>query len=97
MPVPRTTPLVILGEEIVDHTIYIEKVLSIALKYKNQVFGGDWIFQQDGARPHSHHLTQQWCPDNFPSFIDKNRWPPNSSDLNPLTYSIRDKLVKTIN
>ena len=48
-------PLVILDEETVDHAIYIEKVLSIALKYKNKVFGSDQVFQQDGAR---RHLTQ---------------------------------------
>jgi hypothetical protein len=55
------TPLVILDEGTVDHAIYIEKVLSVALKYGNQVFGNDWTFQQDGATSHSHHLTQQWC------------------------------------
>ncbi|CAF3241398.1 unnamed protein product [Rotaria socialis] len=91
------TPLVILGEGTVDHAVYIEKVLPVALKYGNQVFGSDWVFQQDGAKPHSHHLTQQWCRDNFPSFIGKDRWPPNSPDLNPLYYSIWDELVNTIN
>ena len=49
------TPLVILDEGTVDHTVHIEKVLPITLKYGNQVFGSDWTFQQDGARPHSHH------------------------------------------
>ena len=90
------TPLVILDEGTVDHSCYIEKVLPVALKYGNEVFGNDWIFQQDGAKPHQHHLTQQWCRDNFPSFIDKNRWPPNSPDLSPLDYSIWDELVNTI-
>ncbi|CAM4983329.1 unnamed protein product [Rotaria socialis] len=52
---------------------------------------------QDGAKPHSHYLTQQWCRDNFPSFIGKDRWPPNSPDLSPLDYSIWDELVNTIN
>ncbi|CAM4951986.1 unnamed protein product [Rotaria socialis] len=91
------TPLVILDEGTVDHAVYIEKVLPVALKYGNQVFGSDWVFQQDGAKPHSHHLTQQWCRDNFPSFIIKDRWPPNSPDLSPLDYSIWDELVNTIN
>ncbi len=91
------SPLVILDEGTIDHTVCIKKVLPVALKYGNQVFGSDWIFQQDGAKPHSHHLTQQWCRDNFPSFIDKDHWPPNSSDLNPLDYSIWDELVNAIN
>ena len=72
-------------------------MLSVALKYRIETFGRDWVFQQDGARPHSHHLTQQWCRDNFPWFIDNDCWPPNSSDLNPLDYSIWDELVNRIN
>ncbi|CAF3919686.1 unnamed protein product [Rotaria magnacalcarata] len=91
------TPLVILDEGTIDHAVYIEKVLPVALKYGNQVFGSDWVFQQDGAKPHSHHLTQQWCRDNFPSFIGKDCWPPNSPDLNPLDYSICDEFVNIIN
>ncbi|CAF5049630.1 unnamed protein product [Rotaria magnacalcarata] len=74
-----------------------ERVFPVALKYGNQVFGSDWVFQQDGAKPHSHHLTQQRCRGNFPSFIGKDRWPPNSPDLNPLDYSIWDKLANSIN
>ena len=58
-------PLIILDEGTADHTVYIEKVLSVALKYENQAFGSDWVFQQDGGRSHSHHLTQQWYRDNF--------------------------------
>jgi inhibitor of nuclear factor kappa-B kinase subunit alpha len=90
------TTLVILDEETVDHSVCIEKVLPVALKYVNQVFGSDWVFQQDGTKPHSHHLTQQWCQDSFPSFIDKDQWPANSPDLNPLDYSIWDEFVNNI-
>ena len=91
------TPLVILDEGTVDHTIYIEKVLPVALKYGNQIFVNEWIFQQDSVRPYSHHLTQKWCRDNFPSFIDKDPWPSNSHNSNPLDYFIWDKLVNAIN
>ena len=38
------TPLVIFDQGTVDHTVYIEKVVPIASKYGNQVFGSDWIF-----------------------------------------------------
>ena len=64
------TPFVILNEGTADHAVYIEKVLPVALKYWNQVLGSDWIFQQDGTKSHSHYLTQQWCRDNFPIFIN---------------------------
>ena len=45
------TPLVILDEGRVDHSVYIKKVLSVVLKYGNDTFSRDWVFQQDGARP----------------------------------------------
>ncbi|CAF4549831.1 unnamed protein product, partial [Rotaria socialis] len=63
----------------------------------NNNIGINSITDPDGAKPHSHYLTQQWCRDNFPSFIGKDRWPPNSPDLSPLDYSIWDELVNTIN
>ena len=66
------TPLVILDDGTVDHDYCIKIVLPIALKYGNNAFGDDWIFQQDGAMPHQHYLTQKWCQENFPSFVDKN-------------------------
>ncbi|CAF3336946.1 unnamed protein product [Rotaria socialis] len=53
--------------------------------------------RKDGAKPHAHHLTEQWCRDNFPSFIVKDRWHPNGPDLNPLGYSIWGELVNIIN
>ncbi|CAF1317201.1 unnamed protein product [Rotaria magnacalcarata] len=55
-----------------------------------------YLFQQDGAKPHVHHLTQNLCLDHFPSFIDKNHWSPNSLDLNPLDYCIWDELAQSI-
>ena len=88
------TPLVILNEGTVD---YIEKVFLVALKYGNAVLGSHWIFQQDGTKPHSHYLTQQWCRNNFPTFINSENWPPHSSNLNLLAHSILDELVKDIN
>ena len=90
------SPSVIFEESTVDHARYIKEVLSLALKYENKVFGNDWTFQQDGATPHIHHLTQQWCQDHFPSFIDKGRCLSNSPDLNPLDYFICDELAGAI-
>ena len=50
-----------------------------------------------GTKPHTHASTQEWCPMNFPSFIDKDHWLPNSLDLNPLDYSIWDEFAQQIN
>ena len=90
------SPVVIFENGTVDHSRYIQEVLPVALEYGDKVFGNQWTFQQDNAKPHVHHLTQQWCRDNFPSFIDKDHWPPNSPDLNPLDYSIWDEFVHAI-
>ena len=79
--------LIVFNEGTVDHAVYIEKVLPVALKYGSQVLRSDWIFEEDGAKPHSHYFTQQWCRDNFPTFINSENWPPNSPDLNLLDYS----------
>lgn len=91
-----TTPVVILDNGSVDHSRYISEVLPVALRYGNKQFGRDWIFQQDGATAHTHRLSQKWCRDNFPAFIEKNRWPPNSPDLNPLDYCIWDEFANAI-
>jgi inhibitor of nuclear factor kappa-B kinase subunit alpha len=90
------TPLVIFEEGTLDHARYIKEVLPVALEYGNKTFGNDWTFQQDGAKPHIHHLTQQWCRDHFPAFLEKDRWPANSPDLNPLDYCIWDELANAI-
>lgn len=87
------TPLVILDKGTVDHARYISDVLPVALKYGNKVFGDNWVFQQDGARAHTHQKSQQWCKDKFPDFIPAGRWPPNSPDLNPLDYSVWEEFV----
>ena len=90
------TFLVILNKETVDHSCYIKNVLPVALKYGDEVSGDKWISQQDGANSHRDHLTEERCRDNFPSLIDKDRWPPNSPDLNPLDESIWDEVVNVI-
>lgn len=91
------SPIVIFEKGTLDHDRYIRQVLPVALRYGNQVFGSQWTFQQDGAMPHTHRETQEWCATNFPSFIDKDHWPPNSPDLNPLDYCIWDELGRNIN
>ena len=90
------SPLVIFENRKVDHNRYINDVLPVALKYENNIFRNDWIFQQDGAKPHFHEKTQEWCANNFPLFIVRAHWFPNSPNLNPLDYYHWDKLGKTI-
>ena len=88
--------LLIFENRTVDHNRYINEVLPVVLKYGNSIFGNDWTFQQDGAKPHFHEKTQEWWTNNFSSFIQRNHWPPNSPDLSPLDYCLWDELGKTI-
>ena len=67
------TPLLILNEGTIDHSCYMKNVLLVALKYGNEIFGDNWIFQQDGTNLHRHHLTKEWRSHNFLPFIDKDR------------------------
>lgn len=47
-----------------------------------------YIFQQDGAPAHTARQTQEWLSLNCPDFINKDEWPPNSPDLNPLDFHV---------
>ena len=47
-----------------------------------------FIFQQDGAPAHMASVAQDWLQANCPGFTEKNQWPVNSTDLDPLDYHI---------
>ena len=91
------SPIVIFENGTVNHDRYIREVLPVALRYGNSMFGNQWTFQQDGAKPHTHEKTQAWCSENLPAFIDRDHWPPNSPDLNPLDYCIWNELAMLVN
>ena len=84
---------VVVLEGSVNHQSYIKNVLPVARQYGNKYFEGNWTFQQDGARAHTQELSQKYCRDKMPNFISKDRWPPNSPDLNPLDYCIWNEIV----
>ena len=88
---------VIFEDGTMDAQRYINEVLPIALKWGNKMLGNHWTYQQDGAKPHTHHLSQKWCADHFPAFISKDRWPPNSPDLGPFDYSLWNELGGAMN
>ena len=56
-----------------------------------KVLKTDWYncyyFQQDGAKPHTAKKVQSWLLEKFgEKFMDKNKWPPRSPDLNPCHF-----------
>ena len=75
---------------------YMSDVLPTALKSGNKMLGNNRTYQQDGARPHTHHLSQKWCADHFPDFISKDCWAPNSPDLSPLDYSLWNEVARAM-
>ena len=63
-----------------DHRRYIDEILPVALKYGNEGFGDNWIFQQDGAKPHTHASTQEWCPLGVSAFPVPERSVPRNGN-----------------
>ena len=82
------TTAVIFENETINAEVYINEILPIALECGNKMLGSNWTYQQDSARPHIHHLTQEWCVRHFPDFICKKGSPPNSPDLCLVDYSL---------
>jgi hypothetical protein len=89
-----TEPYVLAVGESVTSNLYQTDILPFAKSEGNRLFGcNNWMFQQDGATAHTAKTSQQWCRENFYSFIEKDRWPPNSPDLNPLDYYFWNSVV----
>ena len=51
---------------------------------------------QDCAPSHTSRVTQDFLKENVPNFINKNEWPPQSADLNPMDYSIWQLLKQKV-
>ena len=47
-----------MDEGTVNYKVYTENDSAVGRKYVNQVFGENWTLQQDGAKVHTHHLSQ---------------------------------------
>ena len=63
----------------------LEKVYFPALKKKGMFPDpSKAILQQDGATPHTAHLSQDLSSDLFPIVWKKDQWPGNSPDINPI-------------
>lgn len=74
----------------IDQKYYRNCILEgTLLPWARHHFGNkQWVFQQDSAPSHRAKLTQTWCRDNLPAFINYQQWPSYSPDANPLDYSV---------
>ena len=67
---------------------YRDNILIHMLPEINDITGGDYIFQQGGARPHTANETLMYLRNHCSSLLEPNYWPPNSPDLNVLDYCV---------
>ena len=81
----------------VNAKYYVENLLPKLVEDCHTVVGKQFIFQHDGAPAHGAKLAQDWLASHCPDFIDKDSWPPNSPDLNPLDYAIWGAMLETYN
>jgi len=70
----------------INANYYIDNLLPKPVEDAYALLGNTFVFQQDGAPAHRAMPTQEWLAKHCPDFIDKDSWPPNSPDLNPLDY-----------
>ena len=67
---------------------YVNNLLPKLVEDCETLMPDSYTFQQDGAPAHTSHRAQLWLEQQMPDFINKDNWPPNSPDLNPLDYYV---------
>ena len=81
-----TEPVVLPQKTSFDSVFYTENVLPIVKRDGTRLIGHDFIYQQDGATPHVSKDSIAAINNLGIPFIQPDKWPPNSPDLNPLDY-----------
>ena len=72
----------------INAEFYTSDLLPLLLEDCHNLLQQNFVFQQDGAPAHTAQQTQEWLTNNTLDFINKEEWPPNSPDLNPLDYCV---------
>ena len=62
------TPLIILDEGTMDHRLYIDQILPVALKYGDEGFGDIWTFDRGWYQATYACLNSTMVPDEFSIF-----------------------------
>lgn len=92
-----TRPYFVKPGDTIDSKYYVRRILPFAKREGQRLFESrDWVFQQDGATPHTSDLSQNWCKRNLLFFVPKQHWPPQSPDLNPLDYYFWNEVVRNM-
>src|SRR5688572_9276155 len=72
----------------VNAQLYVETLLPRLIEDCKCVLPSGFIFKQNGAPAHTARLAQGFIATICSEFIGKDKWPPNSPDLNPLHYLV---------
>ena len=75
---------------------YRDRVLSVMLPELANLSGGDYTFQQDGARAHTARETVAYLMEHVPDLLEPSLWPANSPNLNPVDYTIWSALKERV-
>jgi AraC-like DNA-binding protein len=67
---------------------YVNSLLPKLVEDCETLMPDGYTFQQDGAPAHTSRHAQEWLAQQTPDFVNKDEWPPNSPDLNPLDYYV---------
>lgn len=82
------TPLVFIDKNVkINANIYQEEILGKAVMSWKKNYP-NVIFQQDWAPAHGAKTTIRFLETKIRSFLNKDLWPTNSPDLNPMDFSI---------
>uniref|UniRef100_A0A7I5E7H4 DDE_3 domain-containing protein n=1 Tax=Haemonchus contortus TaxID=6289 RepID=A0A7I5E7H4_HAECO len=93
------TPLVFVDKNIkINSETYQNVILrDTRLPWARNHFGErNFVLQQDWASAHGSKSTISFCRHHFPGFWDKDMWPSNSPDLNPMDYSVWSYLQQKV-
>lgn len=85
------TPLVFVERGVkINSQVYQEQILrNVVVPWSRKHFKNRRrTFQQDWAPAHSARSTMDFCRENFPKVWEKDLWPSNSPDLNPMDFSV---------
>jgi hypothetical protein len=81
----------------VNSSYYCDVVLHQGLLPDIIAHSGDnFTFQQDGAPAHRSRKTVAFLTTHVPDYIEPEKWPMNSPDLNPVDYSIWGMLQQLV-
>ena len=82
----------------VDSAYYTSKILAETLLPDcHRLYpDGDFILQQDGARPHTSKHTMEFLQQRGVKIIRPEEWPPNSPDMNVMDYRVWGAMMQTV-